>query len=167
MINNGNAPEARKVTTPGGNVGTPAQNQNEPADSSQMMADQNLLRDQAQAKSAEQIRMNIEESRKIIAYQIEKNQPSRKFTMPYHITCAEFQTFEDDYQQLAVGLVDGAIIIIDLILGIEKHFLEKHPTAISCIAFYENKALISGSICGRVNVSDLENLDKQKVNKTV
>jgi hypothetical protein len=29
---------------------------------------------------------------------------------------------------LAIGLVDGAIIIIDLILGIEKHFLEKHPT---------------------------------------
>jgi hypothetical protein len=28
---------------------------------------------------------------------------------------------------LAVGLVDGAIIVIDLILGVEKHFLEKHP----------------------------------------
>jgi hypothetical protein len=29
---------------------------------------------------------------------------------------------------LAVGLIDGAIIIIDLIIGIEKHFLEKHPS---------------------------------------
>ena len=59
-----------------------------------------------------------------------------------------------------MGLVDGAIVIIDLIIGIEKHFLEKHPTAISSIAFYDDKALISGSICGRVNVADLENLDK-------
>ena len=80
--------------------------------------------------------------------------------MPYQITSAVFQTFEDDYQTLAVGLIDGAIVIIDLILGIEKHFLEKHPTAITSMAFYDNKALISGSICGRVNISDLENMDK-------
>jgi len=63
---------------------------------------------------------------------------------------------------LAIGLVDGAIIIIDLILGIEKYFLEKHPTQITSMAFYEDKSLISGSICGRVNVSDLENMEKAK-----
>jgi hypothetical protein len=28
------------------------------------------------------------------------------------------------------------------------------------MAFYEDKSLISGSICGRVNVSDLENMEK-------
>lgn len=54
-------------------------------------------------------------------------QPVRQFFMPYHITSSVFNSFEDDFQNLAVGLVDGAIIIIDLILGIEKHFLEKHP----------------------------------------
>jgi WD40 repeat protein len=65
-----------------------------------------------------------------------------------------------------VGLVDGAIIIIDLILGIEKHFLEKHPAAITTMSFYEDKALISGSIDGRVNIADLENLDKKKASTT-
>jgi hypothetical protein len=55
-----------------------------------------------------------------------------------------------------LGLVDGAIIIIDLILGVEKMFLEKHPAEISALAFWEDKTLISGSIDGRVNVSELE-----------
>ena len=87
--------------------------------------------------------------------------------MPYQITCAKFYTFEDDYQTLAVGLVDGAIVIIDMLLGIEKHFLEKHPSSISTLAFYENRALISGSICGRVNISDLESLDLQKANESI
>lgn len=52
------------------------------------------------------------------------------------------------------------MVIIDLLLGIEKNFLEKHPTAISTLEFYHNKALVSGSICGRVNISDLESIDK-------
>ena len=82
--------------------------------------------------------------------------------MPYQITETQFKSFEDDYQVLAVGLVDGAIIIIDLILGVERLFLEKHPTAISTMAFFEDKALISGSICGRVNVSDLDFLTKEQ-----
>lgn len=81
--------------------------------------------------------------------------------MPYQITCAQFQSFADDYQTLAVGLVDGAIVIIDLILGIERHFLEKHPAAITSMSFFEDKALISGSVDGRVNIADLENLDKK------
>lgn len=88
--------------------------------------------------------------------------PARNFIMPYHITNAVFQSWEDDFQNLAVGLIDGAIVVIDLVLGIEKHFLEKHPTAVTTMSFYENKALISGSVCGRVNISDLENLNKQK-----
>ncbi len=53
-------------------------------------------------------------------------------------------------------------MIIDLILGVEKHFLEKHPAAITTMSFYEDKALISGSVDGRVNIADLENLDKKK-----
>ena len=47
-----------------------------------------------------------------------------------------------------------------MILGIEKHFLEKHPGAITAMSFYEDKALITGSIDGRVNIADIENLDK-------
>lgn len=82
--------------------------------------------------------------------------------MPYQITCIQFKTFEEDFQNLAVGLVDGAIIIIDLILGIEKHFLEKHPAAISSMAFFEDKCLISGSIDGRVNIADIHSMDKKK-----
>lgn len=88
--------------------------------------------------------------------------PARRFTMPYKISCIQYQSFEDDFQQLAVGLVDGAIIIIDLILGIEKHFLEKHPTAITAMSFYNDKSLITGSVDGRVNISDLENMEKNK-----
>ena len=45
---------------------------------------------------------------------------------------------------------------MDLILGVEKMFLEKHPAEISALAFWEDRALISGSIDGRVNISDLE-----------
>ena len=82
--------------------------------------------------------------------------------MPYHITAAAFSSFEDDFQNLGVGLIDGAVIVIDLILGFEKHFLEKHPQAVTTMNFCEDKALMSGSVDGRVNIADLENLDKQK-----
>lgn len=64
-------------------------------------------------------------------------------------------------------MVDGAIIIIDLILGIEKHFLEKHPAAVTSMSFFEDKVLISGSVDGRVNISDLENLDRKKSNVNI
>jgi hypothetical protein len=46
--------------------------------------------------------------------------------------------------------------VIDLILGIEKNFLEKHPAEVSTLCFYDDKVLISGSIDGRVNLNDLE-----------
>ena len=81
--------------------------------------------------------------------------------MPYQISYACYQTFEDAFQNLAVGLVDGALIIIDLILGLEKHFLEKHPAKVTSIAFFEDKAIISGSVDGRINLSDLENLNNK------
>ena len=57
---------------------------------------------------------------------------------------------------LAVGLLDGAIILIDMTLGMERMFLEKHPAEISALSFWDDKVLISGSIDGRVNLSDLE-----------
>jgi len=82
--------------------------------------------------------------------------PARSFKMPYSISCAAYQGSYDNYQALAIGLVDGAIIILDLVLGVEKMFLEKHPGEISALAFWEDKALISGSLDGRVNISDLE-----------
>jgi hypothetical protein len=41
-------------------------------------------------------------------------------------------------------------------LGLEKNFLEKHPAEITSLAFWEDKVLISGSVDGRINISDLE-----------
>ena len=38
----------------------------------------------------------------------------------------------------------------------EKRFLEKHPAEISALAFWDEKVLVSGSIDGRINMSDLE-----------
>ena len=84
------------------------------------------------------------------------SKPARTFKLPYMISATAFQNHEDLYQCLAVGLVDGAIIILDLILGIERSFLEKHPGEITTMAFWEDKVLISGSIDGRVNVQELE-----------
>lgn len=82
--------------------------------------------------------------------------PTRTFKMPYQISAVTYQAFDDNFQSLAVGLVDGAIIIIDLILGIEKNFLEKHPGEVSTLDFWEDKVLMSGSIDGRVNIYDLD-----------
>ena len=81
--------------------------------------------------------------------------------MPYNISTVTFKSFDNDFQNLAIGLIDGGIVIIDLILGLEKHFLEKHPAKITSMAFYEDKSLISGSVDGRINISDLINLDKK------
>ena len=44
-----------------------------------------------------------------------------------------YQGGEEERQNLAIGLIDGAIIVIDLQLGIEKYFVEKHPTAITAL----------------------------------
>jgi len=51
-------------------------------------------------------------------------------------------------------------MVIDLQLGIEKYFVEKHPCAITSLAFYEDRVLVSGSVDGRVNLCDLDS-DKQ------
>jgi WD40 repeat protein len=59
-------------------------------------------------------------------------------------------------------MIDGALVVIDLILGLEKNYLEKHPAKVTCIAFYEDKVVISGSVDGRVNLSDLENMNSRK-----
>lgn len=76
--------------------------------------------------------------------------------MPYTITATSYKNAEEERQYLAIGLMDGGIVVIDLALGIEKYFLEKHPAAVTSIAFYEDKVLISGSIDGRVNLCDLD-----------
>jgi hypothetical protein len=56
--------------------------------------------------------------------------------MPYLISASCYHTTEEERQYLAVGLVDGAIVVIDLALGVEKYFIEKHPAAVSSIAFF-------------------------------
>lgn len=68
--------------------------------------------------------------------------------MPYKITAVTLSTFEESCAFLGLGLKDGAIVVLDLVLGFEKFFLEKHPNEISSLAFYEDKLLISGSIDG-------------------
>jgi len=78
--------------------------------------------------------------------------------MPYQISAVEYKNAEETAQYLAVGLKDGAVIVIDLILGFEKHFLEKHPAAISSLSFWDEKVLMSGSIDGQVHLTDLEEL---------
>ena len=62
-------------------------------------------------------------------------------------------------------MVDGAIIVIDLQLGIEKFFVEKHPMAITAIEFYEDRVLISGSVDGRVNLCDLDSDNQSRIYK--
>lgn len=91
--------------------------------------------------------------------------PAKCFKFPYRISCAAYQGGEEDSQNLAVGLIDGAIIVIDLVLGIEKYFLEKHPTAITALAFFEDRILASGSVDGRINLCDLESENQQKIYK--
>ena len=61
---------------------------------------------------------------------------ARKFKMPDLISASCYHTTEEERQYLAVGLVDGAIVVIDLALGVEKYFIEKHPAAVSSIAFF-------------------------------
>jgi hypothetical protein len=46
--------------------------------------------------------------------------------------------------------------VLDLVLGVEKYFLEKHPGEITTLAFWEDRVLFSGSIDGRVNLQELE-----------
>ena len=66
---------------------------------------------------------------------------------------------------MAIGLLDGAIIILDLQLGIEKYFVEKHPAMITALEFYEEKVLVSGSVDGKVNLVDLDSEDQKRVYK--
>jgi len=68
--------------------------------------------------------------------------------MPYYITACAFKSVDDHAQLLAVGMVDGAVVVIDVALGFEKHFLAKHPRAITALAFWEDKCLMSGSMDG-------------------
>ena len=46
--------------------------------------------------------------------------------------------------------------MLDLVLGIEKWFLEKHPGEITTMAVWEDRVLISGSVDGRINVQEME-----------
>jgi hypothetical protein len=87
---------------------------------------------------------------------------ARTFKLPYSISAVTFQNHEDMSQYLAVGLVDGAIIVLDLILGVEKFFLEKHPAEITTMAFFEDKTLLSGSVDGRVVLQELESPSNQE-----
>jgi len=112
----------------------------------------------AQVKAAQPKAADASTPQAVAFEEMKKNveKPARTFKMPYQISCIALQAGEEERQSLAVGLIDGAIVVLDLALGIEKHFIEKHPCAISALAFYEDKVLVSGSIDGKVNLCDLE-----------
>ena len=56
---------------------------------------------------------------------------------------------------LALGLNDGSVVIWDLNLNCVKSFLDKHKRSVTCIEFYEDWYLISGSKDGTINMYDL------------
>lgn len=64
---------------------------------------------------------------------------------------------------MSLGLLDGAIIIIDLILGVERAFLEKMPTQVVALSIWEDRVLIAGSLCGRINIYELEHEDQSSL----
>lgn len=99
--------------------------------------------------------------------EIKKNfeRPVITYNVPYQITAACFKSSDEEAQTLAVGLIDGAIVVFDLQLGIEKYFVEKHPATITALEFFEDKVLVSGSVDGRVNLCDLESEKQEKVYK--
>jgi len=88
--------------------------------------------------------------------------PARVFKMPYQISCTAFFQGEEERQSLALGLKDGAIVVLDLALGLESHYVEKHPAAVTTLAWYEDKVLMSGSVDGRVNLCDLDSKEDPK-----
>jgi len=45
--------------------------------------------------------------------------PARVFKMPYQISATAFFQGEEERQSLAIGLQDGAIVIMDMALGLE------------------------------------------------
>ena len=55
--------------------------------------------------------------------------------------------------------------MLDLQLGIEKFFVEKHPSMITAMEFYDEKVLVSGSVDGKVNLCDLDSDDQKRVYK--
>jgi len=82
--------------------------------------------------------------------------------MPYQISATAFFQGEEERQSLALGLQDGGIVVMDMALGLEQHYIEKHPSAVTTLAFYEDKVLMSGSVDGRVNLCDLDSTEDPK-----
>lgn len=56
---------------------------------------------------------------------------------------------------LALGLMDGSVIIWDTNINTEKCYLDKHKLSVTCLSFYNEWYLISGSMDGTVNMYDL------------
>ncbi len=93
------------------------------------------------------------------------SEPARQFQMPYAISAMAVHRSEEERQSLALGLVDGAIVVIDMALEEEKYFLEQHPAVVTCLAFHEDRILMWGSVDGRVNQCDLDSENQARVFK--
>ena len=81
--------------------------------------------------------------------------PNRVFRLPYKISYAELTSFDENTQMLACGMIDGGIVVLDLVLGVERFILDRHPSKVTALAFYEDKILVSGSMDGSVHMYDI------------
>lgn len=91
-----------------------------------------------QITSETQAKQQVDQKSIVQKLNANTSKPARVFKMPYPITATCYKTSDEEQQLLAVGLLDGAVVVIDLVLGIEKYFIEKHPSAVTSIAIYEN-----------------------------
>ena len=67
---------------------------------------------------------------------VPRSDPVRVVTFPYPVTAASYLDFDENTQLLAVGLLNGAVIVYDVALGCEKFFLERHPDSVTSLAFW-------------------------------
>ena len=68
------------------------------------------------------------------------------------ITCIRANA---DGDLVAVGLLNGSVIVLDTIMNCHKHVLEQHSGAVSALFFYSNLFLVSASTDGCMHINYL------------
>jgi len=90
---------------------------------------------------------------------VEALQPSASLMTIYPISCA---TINKSLSFLAVGMVDGSVVVYDLLIQAEKQALDRHLSEVTQMEFFEDWRLITGSKDGGVNLYDLQDISKTK-----
>ena len=67
---------------------------------------------------------------------------------------------------MAFGLMQGTIIVWDMLMMQERFYLDKHSLAVSTIKFLGDIVLVSGSYDGTVHAYDLQNEGKPIMKRT-